>query len=702
MTRKISIGANLLASTRISANPVDTRCIMIGIGDFNSDGLLDYAVSGMDVGANASATNDIRIMLSQGSGRFVEGTSILKNVVPTYQTNSLVTADLNRDGFTDIVVGRAGGDTDTTDGVYGATQLVYLSKGDGTYESIQSSRASYIHNAVVSDVNKDTYPDAFYFATSVGTSELMLSNKNTVVFSNENLPRQAKIADQWLVQDIIETYPNGAMKKGQIWHQHNTAFNDVNRDGSLDMVMFFGSGSNDGLIYLNDGRSTPNFSISEAIKFDARIPGILSTGSYQYGILNSDGSWAGLKLSKQGANYYETVQFDINRDGWSDIVALATMNNKVWIHDDKTNKDIFEEGTDRFNHGTFYKVLINSGNGLSDDTQTRIKQPAVTTKALDGNGNPNHNGHINNMRVLDLNGDGNFDFMNNLNALRSLNMKNYENEPQTIFMLNNGKGVFEQVIIDGMENDSYDAIPIDGKLAFVATIVPTDHEWETQGFPQRPDYQFYYYKTDVPWTKGDEKNNFVYGTVANDTVDGAQGADTYVALGRSSEFKVSIQKENITIDDLSGLGGVDILANVERIRFYNETIAYDIAGNAGQAYRLYKAALDRIPDAIGLASWIKYMDDGAALTSMAQQFIDSQEFIGKYGALDNTGFVNQLYINVLARKGEATGVEAWVNGLANGLTRAQVLAGFSESSENQANVIGQIKDGIAYNEWWLA
>jgi hypothetical protein len=57
---------------------------------------------------------------------------------------------------------------------------------------------------------------------------------------------------------------------------------------------------------------------------------------------------------------------------------------------------------------------------------------------------------------------------------------------------------------------------------------------------------------------------------------------------------------------------------------------------------------------------------------------------------------------VLARKGEATGVEAWVNGLANGLTRAQVLAGFSESSENQANVIGQIKDGIAYNEWWLA
>jgi acylphosphatase len=146
----------------------------------------------------------------------------------------------------------------------------------------------------------------------------------------------------------------------------------------------------------------------------------------------------------------------------------------------------------------------------------------------------------------------------------------------------------------------------------------------------------------------------------------------------------------------------DTLVNFERVQFADKLIAVDINGNAGQAYRLYKAALDRTPDPNGLAGWIKYMDDGSALTSMAQQFIDSQEFRAKYGALDNTGFVNQLYVNVLARKGEAAGVEGWVNGLANGLTRAQVLAGFSESSENQANVIGQIKNGIPYVEWWLA
>ena len=102
-----------------------------------------------------------------------------------------------------------------------------------------------------------------------------------------------------------------------------------------------------------------------------------------------------------------------------------------------------------------------------------------------------------------------------------------------------------------------------------------------------------------------------------------------------------------------------------------------------------------------MAGLINFMDEGGSLSAMGQQFIVSQEFHVRYGALDNTGFVNQLYKNVLARNGEPAGIAGWVNGLANGLTRAEVLKGFSESSENQANVIGQIKNGIPYVEWWL-
>ena len=64
---------------------------------------------------------------------------------------------------------------------------------------------------------------------------------------------------------------------------------------------------------------------------------------------------------------------------------------------------------------------------------------------------------------------------------------------------------------------------------------------------------------------------------------------------------------------------------------------------------------------------------------MAQDFIDGQEFRSNYGALFDLSFVNQLYLNVLDRNGEATGNNGRVGGAVNGLTRIDVL---SDSYEN--------------------
>jgi hypothetical protein len=65
--------------------------------------------------------------------------------------------------------------------------------------------------------------------------------------------------------------------------------------------------------------------------------------------------------------------------------------------------------------------------------------------------------------------------------------------------------------------------------------------------------------------------------------------------------------------------------------------------------------------------------------------------------LDDTAFVQQLYRNVLDREGEATGVEAWKGALQGGMTRADVVLGFSESLEHQNKLALYIDDGI----WFL-
>jgi sugar lactone lactonase YvrE len=108
--------------------------------------------------------------------------------------------------------------------------------------------------------------------------------------------------------------------------------------------------------------------------------------------------------------------------------------------------------------------------------------------------------------------------------------------------------------------------------------------------------------------------------------------------------------------------------------------------------RLYHAAFARMPDYAGLQNWSNALQAGAlTLTGAADQFAGSAEFLLKYGALDNTGYVQQLYRNVLGREADPAGLADWVNQLNGGATRGTILVGFSESPEFQADMANQVE-----------
>jgi hypothetical protein len=74
-------------------------------------------------------------------------------------------------------------------------------------------------------------------------------------------------------------------------------------------------------------------------------------------------------------------------------------------------------------------------------------------------------------------------------------------------------------------------------------------------------------------------------------------------------------------------------------------------------------------------------------TSIAGGFMQSSEFINKYGTLTDTAFVNAMYQNVLGRGPDQAGLTFWLNQLEhNG--REVVLVGFAESPENVAKTGG--------------
>jgi len=198
--------------------------------------------------------------------------------------------------------------------------------------------------------------------------------------------------------------------------------------------------------------------------------------------------------------------------------------------------------------------------------------------------------------------------------------------------------------------------------------------------------------------QSDPAGDLLDGGAGDDTIDGGGGWDTVVVAAARASVTVTQISGGFTVS--SAASGTDTVMNVERIRFADVAVAFDINSHAGDVYRLYQAAFDRHPDLAGLGYWIKAADNGVSMVTMSSAFENSPEFQAKYGAsIDNNAFLTALYNNVLHRAYDQAGFDYWMNALSNGTSREQALAYFADGSENRAQVIGSIQAGIEYTPW---
>jgi hypothetical protein len=196
-------------------------------------------------------------------------------------------------------------------------------------------------------------------------------------------------------------------------------------------------------------------------------------------------------------------------------------------------------------------------------------------------------------------------------------------------------------------------------------------------------------------------------------IDGGAGVDTVRLQGVRSAYTVQkvLAPDSLPIPASGPVytvtarnGTTQTLIDVERIAFADKTVALDIDGNAGAAYRLYQAAFNRTPDAAGLGFWISAIDHGMSLRDVAQGFVGSTEFKTIYGSNPSSlDFVTKLYQNILHRAPEGGGLAFWTGVLDNKTAgMADVLSGLSESGENKAGLVGVIGDGFAYDPYGAA
>lgn len=200
---------------------------------------------------------------------------------------------------------------------------------------------------------------------------------------------------------------------------------------------------------------------------------------------------------------------------------------------------------------------------------------------------------------------------------------------------------------------------------------------------------------------GTAANDLIRSSFGNERIDGGAGIDTVIYRGSIQNYLIDLNTGTVK-DSQTGRDGFDTLISIERLQFTDTNLALDIDGVAGQAYRIYKAAFDRAPDLAGLGFWISAMDSGVPLSTVAKGFIESAEFQLRYGTASDTAFIKLLYENVLDRQPDSAGYAFWQAAMEqSGLSRADVLAEFSESRENKLNVGELIQNGIEYTPFLM-
>lgn len=196
---------------------------------------------------------------------------------------------------------------------------------------------------------------------------------------------------------------------------------------------------------------------------------------------------------------------------------------------------------------------------------------------------------------------------------------------------------------------------------------------------------------------GTAGNDSFNGLAGNDIINGGAGMDTAIYAGKRADFNITAAGANFTVQDKTGAEGTDTVSQVERLQFADMSVALDINSTAGVAYRIYQAAFNRTPDLPGLGYWIGQMDKGQSLNQVAASFVISAEFKQLYGAnISDNAFLTALYSNVLHRTPDQAGFDYWNGQVSKGMTRADILASFSESTENQVQVVAKIQNGIDF------
>jgi hypothetical protein len=186
-------------------------------------------------------------------------------------------------------------------------------------------------------------------------------------------------------------------------------------------------------------------------------------------------------------------------------------------------------------------------------------------------------------------------------------------------------------------------------------------------------------------------------SASNDVIDGGAGVDTVFVGGKRADYTLTSTGASLSLADKAAVQGVDTFTHIERLVFDDAALAFDLDGSAGQVFRLFETILARAPRPNGMGWWMRAVDNGSSLASVAQAMEQSDEYAGLYGSnVSDADFAAHLYQNAMHSAPDAATLAALADSLHQGYSRTAMTLDFAHNGQYIAQLIGTIDAGIAY------
>lgn len=175
-------------------------------------------------------------------------------------------------------------------------------------------------------------------------------------------------------------------------------------------------------------------------------------------------------------------------------------------------------------------------------------------------------------------------------------------------------------------------------------------------------------------------NDTIITGQGNDTIAAGAGYDVIQVEGTKASFSASAEGDALVLTglDVNADNSVTV-TGAEFVTYTDGTLAVVETEVEASALRLYEGLLGRDADQVGAEYWSAQAAAGTSQTTIAETFLSGKEYQNHV----NDSFVEGLYNSLLDRDADSEGEAAWLNALANGTSRADVVAAFAEGTEAQ-------------------